>query len=247
MSAMLLLGFTGCGNDTKSSNVSYNDAGKYGTYVLFGDIVIAGTWIRGTGSYKTFNDNGIMYYESEEGYRHIYPEYGVNEDGTVLTTIASDNSIEHYIFVDSNESCFTAKREISPSYQPTEVYCRYEREPATLSQVNNSGNPANDLGFFGEGVLYGNDSIVGHWWYAPVLGGDGAGLDFSASGDGNKYLPGVSDTGNPFEYGISEEGRTLNIHYTSDTNVNNYEITGLLEGCYQMEHDGTQYKLCKSK
>lgn len=176
------------------------------------------------------------------GYRTIYPQYGISEDAQKLTVIDEFGNKWVVSFVDSNGTCINVLKE-STVYWPM-VLCKYVNDDvSTLNPISNLSVTQNDLGAYGENAQLGNDQIIGSWGYVPIDGGSGETLIFDENGTGVKEFYQIAVIGRPFTYGISEDGLRLTLDLQGETE--NYQITGLFEGCYHAIKNDIDYKLCK--
>ena len=109
----------------------------------------------------------------------------------------------------------------------------------------NTGNSINELGYYGTGVVFGNEHIVGVWRF-PDVNSETNEREFEFYGNGTMYDPyDFADINMNFKnYGVSEDGKTLIVDNTQyiiigmtncyDVNasyVDNGEWIGLYEFC----------------
>lgn len=234
-------------NSSTDNSSTNNDAGVYGENIYFGNQKIVGSWLVEGTQYETFNTDGTLVKEVCGAYRTIFPQYGISEDGMILTTIDSYNNYKRFAFKEANDNCFIAIKE-STVYWPVE-YCKYENEsPATLDPISNSSASQNSLGYYGDDVQLGNKTVVGSWGFVPVNGGYGGILSFDKDGSGDKNLYSDYAVVIPvqyFVYGISNDGKELTIKYSKSEETETLQLIDTFEGCYLIILQGISYKLCK--
>jgi hypothetical protein len=252
---------SGCGNGSSSSSsspfsssahsssssINSNDAGFYGDNVYFGDQKIVGEWLIDDFHHEIYSNDGTLIREVIGQYRNLYPQYGINEDGTTLTVIDEYYKYTHYTFKESDNDCFTAIKEASV-YWPVK-YCKYVDESvSTLNPISNAKAMENSLGFYGNNVQFGNETIIEKWGFVPIEGGDGGIFEFDESGNGTRSLHSDYAVVIPtehFKYGISENGKELTVKYNQNDKIEIFQIVGLFEGCYKVISQEVSYKYCK--
>lgn len=257
--ALLLAGCGGGGGGSTAVNEgkAVNTLGYYGDGVKFGSQPILGTWLIIYNGYKskhqTFKSDGTVVIDYFGGARETLPIYGVDTDEKQITILRSVHEVndtkEIYIFEKEEADCFVVTELI---YNHNYLYgdassiqiCK-QNLSATMEPISNTGKATNSLGYYGEGVKLGNELIVGQWGSVSLDGGNNYhNLLFTANGIGYYPLPDGgygSTTYQLVDYGVSEDGKM--VYFT--TNNDNFEITGLFEGCYAMRNNGYNYKLCK--
>lgn len=253
--ALLLLGCGGGGGGTTAVNEgkAVNALGFYGEGVKFGSQLILGTW-QVNKEYRTFKNDGTVTIDYFGSGRVTGVPYGLNAKGTELTIDFSAyyQDIEKITITTEKGDCLDAilfkdfidNRE-APDENSSTLYCK--RNPsATLEPISNAGKATNAYGYYGEGVKFGNDLVVGNWG-SVILDNTGSEdgdirISFDINGsciyvESNPYGTNYATT---VDYGISEDGKMVYSLY------DNFEIIGLFEGCYLMKNQYNQeHKLCK--
>ena len=107
----------------------------------------------------------------------------------------------------------------------------------TLEPVSNTGYEANALGYYGEGVQFGNDPIVGYWDVYPPSGNVS---DFENNGD--VYIVDDFGTTAPYTYGVSENGLNLYLSAYGEVSVNIVSKNG---PCYDVERGENAFTYCR--
>jgi hypothetical protein len=224
-----------------------NSAGYYGACIRFGGNLLVGEWTNIDGySHWLFNEDGTGSYDNTYE-RYVY-SFGIDREGLLLSLIKNDQTINYYHYSDSNDSCIITQRVFDGELivDATDTWCHYNRQAYILDDVNNSTFSKNDLGYYGDQVLWGNHSVIGSWGYALTSGGSYTFLIFDENGSmhqesafttGGSFIPNFPTS----TYGVSSNGRIMYAFNQS------YEIIGLYESCYLMQNseDDLQYKLCK--
>ncbi len=108
------------------------------------------------------------------------------------------------------------------------------------SNVSNLGKQQNELGYYGDGVYFGDELIIGRWHFPSfghIFEENGNMENFSFDVDFSVYR----------QYGISEDGMHIE---TDSTYWNTYELLGKEDGCMivlmlGVERDNLVRRMCK--
>ena len=107
----------------------------------------------------------------------------------------------------------------------------------TLATISNAGYAMNAYGYYGAGVQFGNDHIVGFWDTYPP---SGYADDFKDNGD--VYIGNDFGVLTPEIYGVSEDGLNLYISLYGDNAITMTSGSG---SCYDVVRGEASYVYCK--
>ncbi len=199
-----------------NSNEAQNAYGYYGESAKFGKLQLMGEWEYKDQNATDTNMSTILYFRQDGSYRAkvIAPEwvqanhgyYGVDLNGSSITLYQLQNQKEGTIIISSSDAnnCFHTQLSssngsiiINTSY----TLCRKNNLDNTL----NAGNSLNNSGYYGQNVMFGDDTLVGRW-SAITTEGNTSSYTFESNATAEIF----KETNSTFsEYGVDETGEYI--------------------------------------
>jgi hypothetical protein len=199
-----------------NSNEAQNAYGYYGESAKFGELQLMGEWEYQDQNATDTNISTTLYFRQDGSYRAkvIAPEwvqtnhgyYGVDLNGSGITLYQLQNEKEGTIIISSSDAnnCFHTQLSsnngsiiINTSY----TLCRKNNLENTL----NAGNSLNNSGYYGQNVMFGDDTLVGRW-SAITPEGNTSSYTFESNATAEIF----KETNSTFsEYGVDETGEYI--------------------------------------